>query len=323
MSSASTIIIFTKDRPQTLVKTLTALKSQKEAIIVLDDSYRLKNRKENARYIYNYTKATYHGKKDQSHILENIQIKNIELFINKLGVRKWNLGNIRNYALLLTSYLGVEKVLFIDDDIIVKDKTLISKTFELLDSHQFVGAKISATPDDSIVGHIVRKLGLPPEEFLSGGFLAFKNSSVTEYFLNIYNEDWLWLYLHNTKGRLLQYGKAEQLFFNTFKDAIKKGKNQEIGEILVDGVKESLEYRKTSLLLEKKFWVKILEEKQDYFRDLLRIGMMKKENKCCKILTRVASYSSTLDPGIFASIFRSYYKTKPKWVEILHSFKNN
>lgn len=55
-----------------------------------------------------------------------------------------------------------------DDDIIIKDVNIIMGMTKLLDNADFVGAKISGMPDHSIVGHIMRELGMKPHEFLSG-----------------------------------------------------------------------------------------------------------------------------------------------------------
>src|ERR1035437_2593801 len=145
MKPLSVIIIFTKDRPAVLSKTLRSIKNLGFQVIVLDDSYFLKNRITNKKQVDKlFASGTYHGRNEQKTFFKNSTIgkKLLKQFVNQLGSKKWNLGYARNYALMLTKSLKLKKILFMDDDIIVEDKNIIPKTFKLLDKYDFVGAKV-------------------------------------------------------------------------------------------------------------------------------------------------------------------------------------
>jgi hypothetical protein len=322
MKDLNSIIIFTKDRPSTLSKTLKSLKYEKANIIVLDDSYSLISRRDNKKRSQVYPNIRYHGKAEQDILLSISKANKSQLikFTSRLGSKQWNLGYVRNYAIILAKKLKLKKVLFLDDDIIVENSSLIRKTFDLLNHYDFAGAKIVGMIDDSVVGHIARELKLQPEEYFSGGFLAFKTSLVSEYFMNIYNEDWLWMYLHGPKYKAIRYGNAKQLFFDNFKDAIKKAKKQETGELLVDGTKKFLETGKKNNLKKLIFWKQILREKKEYYEKLKKISLYQKKKWCYKILTNVAAHSEKIKASSLNSIYISYFKQRAQWKKIINSF---
>lgn len=319
--SNSVIVIFTKDRPTILFKTLDSIKDKNIPIIVLDDSSLVKNRVAIQKKIGVISNVVYHGKEDQDRLVQEINVENkITLkFVNKLGTKKWNLGYARNYAILLAKKMNFKEVLFMDDDIIVEDDTLIQNTFKNLSKYDFVGARVTGMIDDSMIGYIVRELNYPPEEYFSGGFIAFKLSIITNYFINRYNEDWIWLYLHQISSKFLLLGEVKQLPYDNFKNAIKKAKRQELGEIMIDGVKEAYNRRNFNLLKNEKFWKKMLIEKQEYYNELQILSIEENRPDLHKILLAVKNYSAKFNENIFVDIFNHYFKEKQEWSKILNS----
>ena len=69
--SLSAIIIFTKDRPNILFKTLNSIKNVSVPVIVLDDSYLIRNRDINKRQIKKYSFVNYHGREEQRNVFKN------------------------------------------------------------------------------------------------------------------------------------------------------------------------------------------------------------------------------------------------------------
>ena len=324
ISSKNAIIVFTKDRPEVLSKTLLSLKRVGCHVIVLDDSSRVRNREVNRKGIRNSQFIIYHGRAEQKDLIDILCVKNSVLspFINKLGDKKWNLGYARNYAILLAKCLGLKKVLFMDDDITIPNPKLPAQIFEKLDKYNFVGSKVVGMLDDSVSGHIVRKLNLEPEEYYSGGFIAFRVEDVKEYFINQYNEDWIWMYLHNFSLNFHHFGEVKQQPFDPFTNGNAKVIAQEFGELMVDGVKESFIVKKIDLLSNLTFWEKIVKEKQDYYRDL--------SNKCLKkgfadlqsVIDSAAKYSATIKPSALFTIFNRYFEQKKLWISILSKIES-
>ena len=321
MNPASAIIIFTKDRANILIKTLDNIRGTNIPIIILDDSYFIKNRVDNKNIVKRYNGVTYHGKNEQLEFFKKAGIDQSLLarFVNRLGVKGWNLGYSRNYAIVLTKSLQLKKALFMDDDIIVEDKELHSTMFGLLDKYDFVGAKITGMLDDSVIGYIVRELNQPPEEYFSGGFIAFKPHLISEYFINLYNEDWIWLYFHQVNCRLYQYGEVKQLTYDNFKNAIKKVKSQEIGEIIVDGIREVINEPKFHALKKPSLWRKMLLEKQDYYDHLKILSLKENRRDFHRILCVAANYSGKLSPSLFSNIFNDYFRERQVWLKLLNA----
>lgn len=301
------------------MKTLRRVKTEDTPIILLDDSYLIKNRKSYKTVTDRYPNVTYHGKEEQQDFFKRINLnkKLIGKFTNRLGVKQWNLGFCRNYALLLAKSLHMKKVLFMDDDIIVENRRLISEMFHLLEGYDFVGARITGMHDDSMVGYIVRELNQIPEEYFSGGFIAFKPHCVSEYFINLYNEDWIWLYFHQIKYRLHQYGEVKQLAYDNFKNANKKVKSQEIGEIIVDGIREVIDQQNFDSLKKSALWTKMLTEKQDYYKHLKNLSLKQNKTNFCRILASATNYLSKLNPGLFSDIFNDYFRERTLWQKLL------
>jgi hypothetical protein len=319
MNKNEGIIMFTKNRPEILKKTLPQLTDGDLPIIVLDDSTNTKTRKTVNNWAEKVNNIYYHGRNEQKELLKKFAKlgSDLDYFIKTLGTNGWNLGYVRNYAIILAKILGFERVLFIDDDIIIKDHNIIQDMMRLLNDMDFVGAKIIGMPDYSVVNHIERELGMKPYEFLSGGFLAFNQSSVSEYFLNYYNEDWIWLFLHKPKAKFIKYGEGHQLPFDPFENAVEKALRQEFGVILVRGVKEAVESENYALLLNKHFWSRIIEGRSAFIKDITNLS-----KKNCVIGISVGrfllSYLLKIDEEKFVNIFTTYYKRKKLWGRLLY-----
>ena len=321
MNEKECIMVVTKNRPEILSKTLHQLANINLPAIVLDDSTNTETR----QIVNNITKKGnniyYHGTHEQKDILQKFTELgvNLDYFIIKpLGTNGWTLGYTRNYAIILAKTLGIERLLFMDDDIIIK-QNIIQEMMKLLDNADFVGAKISGMPDDSVVGYIMRELSMKPYEFLSGGFLAFNLDSVSEYFLNYYNEDWIWLFLHKPKVKLTKYGEVHQLPFNPFENAVERALQQEFGEILVDGVQKATQNNTFSLLMAEKFWKSVLEESEMNIKRLMGLCRGKDiEDVVMSVCSTLLKYHVFLTPNKFAEVFTEYFNQQKYWLAFLN-----
>lgn len=314
------IFVFTKDRPEILLKCIKNISHLDIPIVVLDDSFFRTNSQVLKRKLAQFPNARYHGRRDQKKAIVQSKCNNhrLKTFINHLGTETWNLGYARNYAILLGRLKGYTKILLMDDDIIIENRTLIRTIFNKLNTYDFVGSKVVGMIDDSIVGYIVRELRIPPEEYFSGGFIAFKTSIVSHHFINKYNEDWIWLFMHQATCSMLQYGTVRQLPYNYYRNALDKAMSQEIGEIMADGVKEAFLAQDFGLLIKHGFWREILNEKKVYYNQLIERSIHKNRDDLSKILLGVRNYSLTLDENIFVKMFRGYVRDNRQWNKILN-----
>ena len=202
------IFVFTKDRPIILEETLNQLKKITDGVFIIDDSFHESNQKDNRELLKHIPNGIYYGKNefDESALSYDLVSYEFNSVYRQLGNKDWNLGYARNYALFLSQIHNASKVLFIDDDIVIPKEEIINNSFELLEQFNFVGASIGGMIDDSLLGYISNDLGLidNDERTLSGGFLAFNRKAIRFPFLNIYNEDWIWLFLHSDDEKSLQ-----------------------------------------------------------------------------------------------------------------------
>lgn len=304
----SAIFVFTKDRPVTLKQTLNSLNRENIEIYVIDDSYYEKNQSENYTITKQLNNVIYCGRKEFNNYLASNDsfLSESGYLIDKLGNKNWNLGNARNFALLLAKSYGFENVLFMDDDIIVTNSNLISDSFKLLEHYLFVGAKIIGMQDHSIIGHIAKKLDLynESERMLSGGFLAFNPQIINMHFTNIYNEDWIWMLMQLNNKIFLEYGEVEQIKFDPFFNYKNKIVFQEFGEIVIEGLFKSHNIGDLNMLTDSKFWKDIINKRKKYLNKILENTKIKKE----KSFTIIVSWLKTNHINYTSALFKDYFE---------------
>jgi hypothetical protein len=227
--------------------------------------------------------------------------------------RLWK-GSSRNYALILAKVMRWERVLFVDDDIVWKDPALVSGTMEALAGADFVGGCIKGMADDSVVGHLVRASGHKSYDFMSGGFLAFRTAVVSEFFVNEYNEDHIWLYLHGKDKIKIKHGEVEQKEYDPFSSAVGRALWQEFGEILDEGAEEACNVGKDEVLLDEEFWRDVLAYRAEYIG---RVCEMARETWVEPIALDVHAalqeYHGRISAGVFVSFYADYFRKRNKW----------
>jgi glycosyltransferase involved in cell wall biosynthesis len=268
MAKKNGILIFTKNREKLLKKSIDALSHCEIPIFVVDDSTS-EDVRQKVSSLCMESNIYYHGLKEQAQLLE-IAGNGVDtrFFLKLLGDGEWNLGFARNHALLLAFMFGLEKVLFLDDDIYIADTGLVHDIFSALDQYQVVGSKVAGMPDDSLLGHMSTKANIEQKRLYSGGCLAFKMDIVDECFLNIYNEDWIWQYMQLKAHPHTLLGEVYHELFNPFDKWKQKIVFQELGELFVDGLDHAVatdDFRQIEL---EEYWNGQLEERKDYLRDL-------------------------------------------------------
>lgn len=318
MGNDECVIIFTKDRQTILLKTVQEFLHTGLEVILIDDSTTQTTRK-----IFGQIKLnnfTYHGKVEQQALLKYfVDKKSLYPFLRQLGLKEWNLGFVRNYALILSKIYGFKKVLFVDDDIIVQDVTLIKKILMRLDYVDFVGSKVIGMPDDSVVGHLMRACGGKYYEFLSGGFLAFNINKISEYFINFYNEDQIWFFLHPATTKYEIFGEVTQEQYDPFRNVVLKALRQEFGEILDEGAEKAFYYNDSRLLITEDFWKGICSTRIEYLNQLKDLSVSKEiESTALKVHNALMDYYSKISYNALSKVFIDYFSQRDEWKNILN-----
>lgn len=319
-SKKTAIFIFTKDRPDTLFKTLNSIQSTPHKFVI-DDSTYSDNQKSISRYCSMDSSCNYLGKKQFKDFISksSIDLPRFNFLLRELGDTEWNLGFARNFALLYTKSIHADKVLFMDDDIQVPNLRLIDDLFLSLKDFKFAGANITGLVDDSALGHIATDLGIFNERMLSGGFMAFNPDTITDFFLNNYNEDWIWLFLQLKSKEYLQMGEVLQDFSNPLTNYQRNIIFQEYGEIALDGILDLFPSGSYDSLVELSFWKRMLKEREEYLNLLNKKAKDKNMNEYIEIFKWIKKHSSNFNAEIFAKLFDKYFANRISFQQIFKS----
>jgi hypothetical protein len=311
------IFVFTKDRPKVFGETLSQLKNFDDSVIIIDDSFYESNQKSNRELLKHVPNAIYYGKNEfnESEITHNLMSNGFNSIYRQLGNEEWNLGYARNYALFLSKIYNANKALFIDDDIVIPKEEIIINSFKLLERFNFVGATIGGMIDDSLLGYISNELGLIDtyERTLSGGFLAFNPNKIKFPFLNIYNEDWIWLFLHSHEEKYLQPECVIQKNTNPYIGYEKKILFQEYGEIFIKGILIAKGKSNFEILPSKSFWENVIQERKVYLSALYDFAKISNKKDLQTMIKWLLQNYSQYESIYFSEKFRDFLNNKQKF----------
>ena len=311
------VTVFTKDNLNRVKCTLPQYSKLDYPVILLDDSVESKNSKR-CREICQQNGIIYHGRPQQKRLLAELPVCAISEFISKLGTEGWTLGKTRNYALLISRAMGAKKLVMVDDDIQLSGTLDFESAIDGLDLFDYVGAYIEGMPDHSIVGYLARSAGFHQDCYVSGSFLGIRTSEVSNYFLNKYNEDWIWLLLENEGEKPPQLGSVDQLKYNPFEQPLEVANEQEFGEILLNGVFEVEPELAGEQLINKEYWEDILRARRAEVQNIGRLNVPPYLQTTQEVVVEsVINTISKMSPNEFAQVFESYFKTLPKWQQLL------
>lgn len=315
------IILFTKDRLETLNTTIESLCETPYKKFVIDDSNISTNQTGVSELCRRYKNFHYIGKLEFQRFVtqHNISLPKYSFLLRELGDINWNLGYARNFALLFSKSASFDKVLFSDDDIIVTDNKLIQKLFHSLDTFKFAGANIAGLIDDSLLGHIATEMDIENERTLSGGFMVYKPKIIKHFFLNNYNEDWIWILLQMKNENLLQIGDVFQEIKDPFDNYKSKVIFQEFGELVLDGVFNCYNGGSFDNLTNISFWDQIVKDRTEYLKMLTEKAHLSSKGKSLEIINWVKLNSEIFHAEIFQNLFTQYAKDRLLFLKLYYS----
>ena len=305
------IFIFTKNRVELLRRSCDSISPCNHSIYIIDDSANDEAKNANQMFCFERN-AHYFGIKEQAQLISDLKRRNIdtEFFLKVLGDGEWNLGFARNHALILSAFNKFNKVLFLDDDVKIESESRVNKIFSLLQDYEFVGSKIIGMPDDSIVGHVATRLGHNDRRMHSGGCLAFRTDVIDNFFLNLYNEDWIWLYLQSLSFRQIEFGEAIHAVFDPYQNFENKILFQEIGEATIDGLEDAVSLGDLNLIKHENYWKEKFQERKMYLQFLKQQCEVKGEKQLIDIIKWLLQNYPVLESEKHASVFVRYFTQK-------------
>ena len=238
------------------------------SVLVLDDSTSTRHARHNRAVLKTIEglHIAYHGRTEQRRALDELTRQCpglhplIEPHIRLLGEPAWDLGAVRNYAILLASATtsGNATVMYLDDDIrpippsppgnpVRSSLGLLRDCVERSGS-TIAGSRLCGTPDASCVERSLLKymaamgttlFSLPRQPVpISGGLMAFNvRWGQRNPFPRNYNEDWMWLALCRHQGAKLRRTRAIAVHASVTQQHCHpiQLKREQFGEILCDG----------------------------------------------------------------------------------------
>lgn len=150
--------------------------------------------------------------------------------------RASDLSAKRNLGLLLARLNGWNKIVFVDDDIILTNPEAFKRLARRLERVQIAGMVCRDFPDNSVVCHARRHAGLSQDNFVSGSVLGVNCADLPlSFFPDIYNEDWFFFSKAVVRYELANVGDANQLPYKPFADP-QRARHEEFGDLLAEGL---------------------------------------------------------------------------------------
>jgi len=152
-----------------------------------------------------------------------------------LSPRRTDLTVKRNTFLLLSVMAGWERVLLVDDDMLLSDVPSLHRAAALLETYDVVSPDVAWFPDGSTTGHISLALGEERQKFITTGAMLVRPRATGSFFPHVYNEDWLYAVGDDVLLPVAVCGRATQLPYDPYRHAQRAG-DEEFGELIALGV---------------------------------------------------------------------------------------
>ncbi|GIF57656.1 hypothetical protein [Asanoa iriomotensis] len=149
--------------------------------------------------------------------------------------RRGDLSLKRNIGLALSRMMGWNRVAFLDDDIRSVRPEDMAAAAGLLDQFSMVGLGNAGYPDNSVVCHALRVIGVDQQTFVGGGAMVVPVGRTTTFFPDIYNEDWFFLLDEDGFSPTAVTGLMVQEPYDPFRTT-ERARAEEFGDCLAEGI---------------------------------------------------------------------------------------
>jgi hypothetical protein len=183
-----------------------------------------------------------------------------------------NLSDKRNVGVALGNMAGLQKIFFVDDDVVIGQELLHSASL-MLTGHKVAGLRCGGFPDKAVVDHaetaIVRyhrsSAGIKSVKagHISGNSVAVDVQRSEIFFPpEIYNEDLFAFYdLYSEGSAALVNGHYSQADFDPFADP-DRARIEEFGEVLAHGLYQHLRQQHSVELTDSRYWAKVIAHRR-------------------------------------------------------------
>lgn len=192
-----------------------------------------------------------------------------QLLDNPTFERRVDTSLKRNLGLLIAHLARWQRVVFLDDDIVIPNPVDLSAAAYLTGSYSAVGLANGGFRDNSVVCYAHYQAGGAQDTFIGGGALAVSEASMmTSFFPNIYNEDWFFLLDDARLRPVAMTGTAVQKRYDPF-DELRRARSQELGDCLAEGLFWLLDNGRRVCDANFNFWQEFLDNRLNFITEVI------------------------------------------------------
>ncbi|SFW73580.1 hypothetical protein [Amycolatopsis australiensis] len=233
--------------------------------------------------------------------------------------RNTDTGLKRNLGLLLARLAGWERIFFLDDDILLPALPDLTAAAGLLDEFPVVGLANRGMPDNSVVCHALRDVGVEQDTFIGGGALAVGRAAFESFFPDVYNEDWFFVMEWVRRRRAAVTGKAFQRRYDPYQSVV-RARGEELGDTLAEGIFGLLDSGRPLADADERYWAAFLHDRRRIIRDVLgrvRESAIEPGRKARMIDALLAGFrrSQTIQPEFCVRYLRAWQGDCARWRE--------
>ncbi|MBB4759898.1 hypothetical protein ACFQFC_27540 [Amorphoplanes digitatis] len=174
----------------------------------------------------------------------------------------------RNLGLSVARMLRWQRIAFLDDDLTGLRPEAIRAAGGLLSDYNVSAMRNVGFPDNSVVCHARREVGLPQDVFVGGGAMAVRVNARTPFFPTVYNEDWLFLVGRRNVEQVAVHGRVTQEPYDPYLSP-ERARSEEFGDCLAEGLFSLSEHERPMQAADERFWRAFLDNRVAMIDEIL------------------------------------------------------
>jgi len=222
----------------------------------------------------------------------------------------------RNLGLALARMMRWPHVAFLDDDITGLQADTLRKAGGLLRDYNVSAMRNVGYPDNSVVCHARREVGLPQDVFVGGGAMAVRVNARTPFFPTVYNEDWLFLVGRRNVEQVAVHGRVSQQPYDPFLSP-ERARSEEFGDCLAEGLFSLSDLERPMQAADERFWRAFLDNRIAMIDDILaRLRRQRRDERGARIVEalKVArGRCQIIDPAFCVAYLRAWQADLDVW----------
>ena len=224
----------------------------------------------------------------------------------------------RNLGLALARGANWERVLFLDDDIIVDHPETLHRVSGLLDRYRAVGLDNNGFKDNSVVCHAFSDTGGDQSTFIGGGAMMVNPQTAVSFFPNIYNEDWLFLLGTGVPFAAARAGRMVQREFDPYANP-RRAAAEELGDTIAESLFWLLDVGREISTATTGFWGDALFRRREFIDHILgRADRSPAPYKIRRSLEAARRRSTDVQAGLCTELVEAWQSDLVRWRKFLH-----